>query len=51
MANLRRQPDGKFYPFTDEKCPGHAASPENRKVCCFCGTHVDELRPPEDYDG
>lgn len=48
MSKLRRQPDGGFYPYTDENCPNHVASPENRKVCAMCGIHVDELRPPED---
>lgn len=44
----RVDPQGKPYPFSDENCPGHASASTNRKVCIFCGIHVDELRPPEE---
>lgn len=48
-SGLRKRPDVGFYPYTDENCPNHVASPGDRKVCAMCGIHVDELRPPEEH--
>lgn len=31
-----------------DACPGHVASPADRKVCRRCGIHIDELRPDAD---
>lgn len=49
-VHLRPHPDGGFYPFTEENCTGHVASPGNSKICGLCGVHVDELRPDEGED-
>jgi hypothetical protein len=40
---------GRQYVYEEEACPGHVASPENPKVCDRCGTHIDSLRPDEEY--
>ena len=37
-----------FIAFDEQTCPGHDASKDDPKVCGRCGTHIDELRPPED---
>lgn len=41
------------YQYTEEACPGHAHIPKiepDPKVCGYCGTHIDSLRPPEGDD-
>lgn len=48
--HLCKLPDGTFASFSEENCPGHVAWPNDRKVCGFCGVHIDELRPPEPAD-
>lgn len=36
---------GSSYPFSEEDCPNHVASPDDSKVCGRCGIHIDSLRP------
>lgn len=37
------------YLHDESNCPGHAAS-DDPKVCVYCGTHIDSLRPNEEDD-
>lgn len=33
--------------YTEENCPGHVASANDRKVCRRCGVHIDSFRPDD----
>lgn len=34
-----------------DNCPGHVKAPDgDPKVCMRCGIHIDDLRPPDEYD-
>lgn len=35
--------------YDEGSCPGHVASARNPKVCDRCGTHIDSLRPDDDF--
>ena len=36
--------------YGEDECPRHVASESNPKICGRCGTHVDSLRPPEEFE-
>jgi hypothetical protein len=47
-AERRGQARGYFH-YEEQQCPGHVAARFNSKVCGLCGTHVDSLRPDDEF--